>query len=122
MSNTNETNTNNNSPDRHQLGFPHVTPAYRLFLDKLVNARKNSGISTAELAKRLRLPESRVTSAKSGARPMSFLEVRSWCRALEIDLTEFTETLDALITAVLETPPPTDNEYSRADCTLISKS
>jgi len=51
------------------------TPAYRLFLRRLIEARHAAGLTQVEVAKKLRLPQSRVSRMESGERRVDVIEL-----------------------------------------------
>jgi transcriptional regulator with XRE-family HTH domain len=52
------------------------TPAYRTFLRRLVAARRAAGLTQVEVARALRLPQSRVSRMESGQRRVDVIELR----------------------------------------------
>ncbi|RYG60206.1 XRE family transcriptional regulator [bacterium] len=72
---------------------------YRLFLEELRLAREAKNLSQRELGRRLGVHHNFVSSCEMGDRTLSYVEVRAWCRALEVDWTEFTRSVDALLAA-----------------------
>ena len=77
------------------------TPTYRLFLNRLVEARTERGISIPELADRLALPIAEVAAFENGEKPLDFVQTHAWCRALGVPFTEFVlkvgEDIEALL-------------------------
>ena len=58
------------------------TDAYRRFLDVLIQARKDAGVTQAELAKRLGKPQPWVSNIERGIRRVDVIEFIAICRAL----------------------------------------
>lgn len=56
----------------------------------LRQCRKESGLTQGELAARLGVPQSWVSKVESGERLISFVEVVEVCRALRVELIDFT--------------------------------
>ncbi len=77
------------------------TPAedYLLFLELLVQARRDRGVSTAELAHKLDLAPDQVAAFENGERQIDFVQTREWCLALGVPFLEFMVQLDREISA-----------------------
>lgn len=56
--------------------------------------RTDAGVTQAELASRLGVPQSVVSKFESGERRLDVLELRQVCRALSLSLTEFIRRLE----------------------------
>ena len=67
---------------------------YQAVLELLRDLRRESGITQVELAKRLRLTQSLVSKIERGDRRLDIIELRSFCRAIGIGLTEFVSRLE----------------------------
>ncbi len=98
------------------------TPAedYLLFLELLVQARRDRGVSQEEIAKRLGLSPDQVAKYEMGERQLNFVQTREWCVALGVSFLEFMVRLDGEITAQLpdaDAPetPNADAERTDAD-------
>lgn len=65
------------------------TPAYRTFLRRLVAARLAAGLTQVEVARALRLPQSRVSRMESGQRRVDVIELRDLARLYAQPLTYF---------------------------------
>ncbi|ARE42456.1 hypothetical protein RGUI_0098 (plasmid) [Rhodovulum sp. P5] len=61
------------------------SPEYRRFVDRLVTARKEAGLSQARLAARLGKPPSFVAKYELSERRLDVLEFVILCRAMEVD-------------------------------------
>lgn len=59
------------------------------FLQLLRQSRKTAGMTQAELAIKLKVPQSFVSKIESGERRVDLVELHSICEALGISLTEF---------------------------------
>lgn len=55
----------------------------------LRSVRSEAGLTQAEVAERLKLPQSFVSKYESGERRLDLVELRQICRALEISLGDF---------------------------------
>ena len=60
------------------------SPAYRTFLDCLIQARKDVGVTQVELATRLGKPQSYVSKVERGERRMDVVEFTEWSRGLGV--------------------------------------
>ncbi len=67
---------------------PIHTAAQERFLALLKGARKTAGLTQAEVAGRLRKPQSFVAKYENGERRLDLLEFVAVCRALEADAAE----------------------------------
>jgi transcriptional regulator with XRE-family HTH domain len=56
--------------------------------------RADAGVTQAELATRLGMPQSVVSKFESGERRLDILELRQVCRALDLSLAEFIRRLE----------------------------
>ena len=56
---------------------------------QLRTVRSQAGVTQAELARRLKLPQSFVSKYESGERRLDLVELRQICKALGISLVEF---------------------------------
>ncbi len=100
------------------------SPAYRLFLAKLVQTREDRGFSTEQLAEIIGLTPAQVAAFESGAHPLGFLDVRHWLLALDMPFVQFTQQMEEVLDTTLErdetiTYPEVDaeskpNKYARA--------
>lgn len=81
------------------------TPAYRIFLELLVKARTDRGVSPEELATRLGLSPAQVAAFELGKRQLDFVQTRQWCLALGASFLDFMVKLDREITAQLPDAP-----------------
>jgi len=73
------------------------SPEQRHFLALLRQVRQNAGLTQADLAERLAVPQSRVSDYERGERQMDLMELRQYCAAVEVDLVEFVKRFDALV-------------------------
>ena len=71
------------------------TADYRVFRDLLRLVRKESGLTQAELAGRLRRHQSYVSKYEIGERRLDVIELRAVCRALRVPLLTFCRRLEA---------------------------
>lgn len=61
-------------------GGIHTTPAYRAFLERLVSARQKARYTQGEVAKALRMPQSRLSRMESGERRIDVIELDELAR------------------------------------------
>ena len=61
------------------------TPAYRTFLDCLIEARRAAGVTQVEVAARLGKPQSFVSKVERGERRLDVVEFTTWAQALGAD-------------------------------------
>jgi transcriptional regulator with XRE-family HTH domain len=71
-------------------------------LKQLREVREAKGISQRELGRRLGAHHNYVSSCEMGDRALNFIEVRQWCRALEVPWMEFTAQVDHALLALRE--------------------
>ncbi len=99
------------------------SPAYKLFLARLVQTREDRGFSIGQLADFLGLTPAQVASFESGKHPLGFLDVRIWLLALDMPFVQFTREMEEVLGSTLERNEtisyPTDsedapNKYARA--------
>ena len=72
---------------------PIHTAAQERFLALLKGARKTAGLTQAEVAGRLRKPQSFVAKYENGERRLDVLEFVALCRAIEVDAVEIVREL-----------------------------
>lgn len=65
------------------------TPEYELLLGRLIQARKSAGVTQIEVAARLGKPQSHVSKCETQEREISITDLRLWCAALGVPLTDF---------------------------------
>ncbi len=65
------------------------SPAYRLFLTRLREARRAAGLTQAEVAAKLRRPQSFVSKCESGERRVDMVELQEMAQLYKKDLTFF---------------------------------
>lgn len=66
---------------------------YAVFLVHLKAARRKSGLTQDELAKRLGQTQSFISKCERGERRIDVVELRQFCLAIGISLTDFISTL-----------------------------
>ncbi|WP_454872438.1 helix-turn-helix domain-containing protein [Paraburkholderia xenovorans] len=76
------------------------TEHYSLLLSTLREARKKAGLSQVELAKRLELTQSIIGKCERGERRLDVIELREWCGAIGLTLSELVSDLEAAISHV----------------------
>ncbi len=62
---------------------------YELLRTELKNCRLKSGLFQRDLAKKLNKPQSYVSKVESGERNLDFVELITYCTALNLDPTSF---------------------------------
>ncbi len=68
---------------------------YKTFLRLIVDARKRSGLTQVELAKRLKETQSWVSKCERGERRLDIIELRTFCEAMNAPFLEFCQKLDS---------------------------
>ena len=58
-------------------------PRYESFMSRLVEGRRNAGLTQAEVAKRLRRPQSFVSKCESGERRVDVIELADFAAIYE---------------------------------------
>jgi len=77
---------------------------YGLFLRQLIAARKSSGLTQVELAKRLKETQSWVSKCERGERRLDVIELRAFCEAMSVSFLEFCQELDSAIKTSARSP------------------
>lgn len=67
------------------------TPAYRAFLLRLVEARRQAGLTQVEVARALRHPQSRVSRMETGERRVDVIELQALAKLYERPLSHFVQ-------------------------------
>lgn len=67
---------------------------YRVFLDHLIAARANAGLTQIQLAKRMNATQSFISKCERGERRLDLVELRAWCRALGVTFPTFVSHFD----------------------------
>lgn len=65
------------------------TRNYRLFLELLIETRKEAGVTQEQLAKRLNRPQSFVSKCENGERRVDVIELLEILRAVGLDPAKF---------------------------------
>jgi transcriptional regulator with XRE-family HTH domain len=66
----------------------------RVFLEQLYEMRMQAGMRQADLAEKLKVPQSFVSKIESGERRVDIVELRQICRALGCSLEEFSRNFE----------------------------
>jgi transcriptional regulator with XRE-family HTH domain len=66
-----------------------ITRDYRVFCRQLKAARERTHITQSELARRLKETQSEISKFERGERRLDIVQLRRWCRALEMSLSDF---------------------------------
>lgn len=66
-----------------------ISEEYRLFLAFLKKVRQDNGVTQERIAKKLKATQSFVSKVERGERRLDVVELRRWCRALGLSLTDF---------------------------------
>lgn len=74
------------------------TEQYAHMLAALRSAREAADLTQVELAERLDAPQSFVSKCERGERRLDVIELRHWCTALGVPLSEFVTNLEQAIT------------------------
>lgn len=77
---------------------PLHADSYSHFVDLLRSCREEAGITQAQLAANLNVPQSYVSKGEAGSRRLDVIELREWLRALNVPLTDFMASLDDTLT------------------------
>jgi transcriptional regulator with XRE-family HTH domain len=64
--------------------------------------RKGAGLTQAQLAERLGVHQSFIVKCELGERRLDIVELRAFCAALGISLSEFVETFEREISGILD--------------------
>lgn len=65
------------------------SPEYEILLRNLINARKDANVTQQQVALKLGKPQSHVSKCESQEREISLVDLRLWCLALDLNLSEF---------------------------------
>ena len=65
------------------------TRNYRLFLELLIKARKDAGVTQEQLAKRLNRPQSFVSKCENGERRLDVIELLQFLQSIGVDPMNF---------------------------------
>ena len=67
---------------------------YAVFRRLLRRVRADAGVTQAELASRLGVPQSRIAKVELGERRLDVIELRAWCMAIGTSLDHFAVRLE----------------------------
>ncbi|MCL4740953.1 MAG: helix-turn-helix domain-containing protein [Phycisphaerales bacterium] len=70
------------------------TSEYDTLRRLLREARERAGVTQTDLAERLGLTQSVVSKCERGERRLDVIELRAWCHAIGVSLTEFAQRLE----------------------------
>ena len=73
------------------------TKEYAIFLSNLRSARKAAGLTQEQMAKRLHQTQSFVSKCERGERRIDVVELRSFCQAIGISLSDFMQNIEIAI-------------------------
>lgn len=76
---------------------PLHADSYSHFVDLLRCCRETAGLTQSQLAARLQVPQSYVSKCEAGTRRLDVIELREWLSALDLPLTAFVTSLDAVL-------------------------
>jgi transcriptional regulator with XRE-family HTH domain len=65
-----------------------------ILVNLLRKVRQEQKVTQVDLAKRLAVPQSRVSKVELGERRMDLIELRAWCEALGIGLPRFVQRFE----------------------------
>jgi transcriptional regulator with XRE-family HTH domain len=71
---------------------------YKVFLRVLRESRLRAGLTQAQLAQKLRATQTFVSKCERGERRIDVIELRTFCGAFGISLTQFASALERAIT------------------------
>ena len=78
------------------------TREYTAFLRQLREARRASGVTQEELARRLKQTQSTISKIERGERRLDVIELRRVCRALGINFPKFVRRINTTLTRNLD--------------------
>lgn len=81
------------------------SPEYELLLRRLVEARKTSGVTQAQVAQKLGKAQSHVSMCESREREISIIDLWKWCEAIGTTLSEFTHRFEDEVRQQPKQPP-----------------
>ena len=64
-------------------------PEYELLLQRLIEARKKAHVTQKQIAAKLGKPQSHVSKCETQEREINITDLRLWCLALGIPLSDF---------------------------------
>ncbi|HLK59973.1 MAG TPA: helix-turn-helix transcriptional regulator [Chthonomonadaceae bacterium] len=73
------------------------TQHYGIFLQVLRQTRNEKGLTQAQLAERLEETQSWVSKCERGEHRLDLMELRAFCRALEVPLLEFVQRVETAL-------------------------
>lgn len=73
------------------------TREYRIFCQQLKATRVRAGVTQLDLAKRLRETQSEISKFERGERRLDLVQLRKWCRAIDIGLADFVDSFEAAL-------------------------
>jgi len=71
---------------------------YQAFLRHLRNARRQAGLTQVEVGQRLGVAQAIISKCERGERRLDVIELRAYCRALEISYLTFLTELESALT------------------------
>jgi len=75
------------------------TANYGVFLKELKRVREKAGVTQEQLSRRLGGTQSFISKCERGERRLDIVEVRAWCKALDISFVAFVSRLNRAIEA-----------------------
>ena len=73
------------------------TSEHRVLCRLLRQAREKADLTQVELAKRLKESQSEISKFERGERRLDLVQLRRWCKALGVGLTEFVRSFDEAV-------------------------
>lgn len=73
------------------------TDRYDLFRELLKELRESKGVTQAQLAKRLEIPQSYVSKYETGERRLDFVETAEICEALGVKTADFANLFESRV-------------------------
>lgn len=65
------------------------TPAYERFLELLLKAREDAGLTQVQAAEKLNKPQSFISKCESGERRVDVVELKAFCEAYGVSIQTF---------------------------------
>lgn len=70
---------------------------YSLFLQRLRETREKAGLTQAQVADKLGVTQTFVSKCERGERRMDLLEVRDYCKAIQVPFEKFVNELERIL-------------------------
>lgn len=80
-------------PTQHR-SRARYSPEYDLLLNRLIAARRAAGVTQAEVAARLRKPQSHVSKCEAKDREINIIDLLRWSQAVGLDFGELMQDFE----------------------------